>query len=198
MSQHAPNTPNGKPRETSRHAPDARRHVNDDVGGMPESLRLTVDEAAKLVGTLANALRKRIERGTIRSEKVDGVRYVLLSDGDMPQHADDACGSISHDSAAPSQDSATGMSAFVESLEDQVSYLREQLDKEREANRENRRLLAAALERIPKIEPPEKLPQSRENRPRRSRSSRIVVLTARPEEEGPEKRSWWKRLLDLE
>ena len=120
---------------------------------MSEPIRLTVDEAAKLLGTLANALRKRIERGTIRSEKVDGVRYVLLSDGDMPQHADDSYASMSHDSATPSHDSATGMSAFDESLEDQVSYLREQLDKEREANRENRRLLAAALERIPELEP---------------------------------------------
>jgi excisionase family DNA binding protein len=197
MSQHAPNIPNGKPRETSRHAPDAHRHVDDDVGGMSEPLRLTVDEAAKLLGTSANALRKRIERGTIRSEKVDGVRYVLLSDSDMPQHADDAYTSMSHDSAAPSHDSATGMSAFVTSLEDQVSYLREQLDKEREANRENRRLLAAALERIPELEPArEASPELREFSP--TASQQQGNGTAYPEEEGLEKRSWWRRLLDLE
>jgi len=41
---------------------------------------------------------------------------------------------------------------LVECLRDQVSYLRDQLDQEREANRENRRLLAAALERIPELE----------------------------------------------
>ena len=39
--------------------------------------------------------------------------------------------------------------ALVESLQDQVSYLREQLAAERRANDENRRLLLAALERIP-------------------------------------------------
>jgi excisionase family DNA binding protein len=164
---------------------------------MSEPLRLTVDEAAKLLGTSANALRKRIERGTIRSEKVDGVRYVLLSDVDMPQHADDAYASMSHDSAAPSHDSATGMSAFVESLEDQVSYLREQLDKEREANRENRRLLAAALERIPELEP------AREASPEPQATSQTASEqqekgTAYPEDGGEEKRSWWKRLLDIE
>ena len=37
-------------------------------------------------------------------------------------------------------------------MESEIDHLREQLDKEREANRENRRLLAAALERIPAIE----------------------------------------------
>jgi excisionase family DNA binding protein len=194
MSQHAPNIPNGQPRETSRHATDTHRHVDDDVGGMPEPLRLTVDEAAKLLGTSANALRKRIERGTIRSEKVNGVRYVLLSDGDMPQHADDAYGSMSHDSAAPSHDSATGMSAFVDSLEDQVSYLREQLDKEREANRENRRLLAAALERIPELEPArEASPEPRESS--QTTSEQQGSGTAHPDDGGEEKPSWWRRVF---
>ena len=52
---------------------------------------------------------------------------------------------------------------LVESLQDQVKYLREQLDAEREATRENRRLLAAALERIPELEaPPDTPPEPRE------------------------------------
>jgi hypothetical protein len=42
--------------------------------------------------------------------------------------------------------------ALVERMGSEIDHLREQLDKEREANRENRRLLAAALERIPAIE----------------------------------------------
>src|SRR5918997_4288127 len=115
MSQHAPNIPNGQPRETSQHADATQRHVNDTVSGMSESIRLTVDEAAKQLGTSANALRKRIERGTIQSEKVDGVRYVLLSDRDIPQHVVDTPDDMPHDSAAVTHDSATGMSAFVES-----------------------------------------------------------------------------------
>jgi hypothetical protein len=52
------------------------------------------------------------------------------------------------------QGSDTQSDALHSSLQDQVSYLRKQLDLEREANRENRRLLAAALERIPEIEAP--------------------------------------------
>jgi hypothetical protein len=50
------------------------------------------------------------------------------------------------------------MSTAAEALQEQVQYLREQLDNERrariESDRENRRLLAAALERIPAIEAP--------------------------------------------
>src|SRR5918993_4770148 len=42
--------------------------------------------------------------------------------------------------------------ALVERMESEIDHLWEQLDKEREANRENHRLLAVALERIPAIE----------------------------------------------
>jgi chemotaxis protein histidine kinase CheA len=40
-------------------------------------------------------------------------------------------------------------------VEDRLTFMEEQLGLERDANRENRRLLAAALERIPAIESPE-------------------------------------------
>jgi hypothetical protein len=57
---------------------------------------------------------------------------------------------------------------LVEDLREQVAYLKEiistrneELTAEREANREQRRLLAAALERIPELEPaPEQPPPS--------------------------------------
>jgi hypothetical protein len=98
-------------------------------------------------------VRPCIERGTIQSEKVDGVRYVLLSDSDMSQHAGDASGDMSHDSAATSHDSATGMSAFVDSLEDQVDYLRRQLEVWQEEARRKDHIIAALTERIPELEP---------------------------------------------
>jgi hypothetical protein len=40
-------------------------------------------------------------------------------------------------------------------VEDRLTFMEEQLGLERDANRENRRLLAGALERIPAIESPE-------------------------------------------
>ena len=197
MSQHAPNIPNGQPHETSRHTPGAHRHVNDTVGGMSELIRLTVDEAAKLLGTTANALRKRIERGTIQSEKVDGVRYILLSDSDMPQHAGDAPSGMPHDSAGSSHDSAAGMSAFVDSLEDQVDYLRRQLEVWQEEARRKDHIIAALTERIPELEPTREASSEPRESPQ-APSEKQVNGTIPPENVAAEKPSWWQRFLGIE
>jgi excisionase family DNA binding protein len=185
MSQHAPNTPNGHSRETSQHAPDAHRRVNDTAAGMSEPIRVTVDEAAKLLGTSANALRKRIERGTIQSEKVDGVRYVILSDSDISQHASDVSDDMPHDSAA-------GMSSYITSLEDQVDYLRRQLEIWQEEARRKDHILAALTERIPELEP------AREDS---SGPQRAPVSSSDTDGNGdvpsePEPRPWWRRLFE--
>jgi hypothetical protein len=190
MSQHAPNIPNGQSPETAQHAPDAHRHVNDSVDGMSEPSRVTVDEAATLLGTTANALRKRIERGTIRSEKVDGVRYVLLSDRDMPQHAGDTSGDMPPDSAAPSHDTAAGMSAFVDSLEDQVDYLRRQLEVWQEEARRKDHIIAALTERIPELEASTEPRESRESAHWRSPDG-----IGKEEEKRKTRRSWWARVF---
>ncbi len=197
MSQHAHNIPNGQPRETSRHATDEHRHVDDTVGGMSEPTRVTVDEAAKLLGTSANALRKRIERGTIKSEKVDGVRYVIVSDKDMPQHAGDASGGMPHGSAGPSHDSAAGMSAFVDSLEDQVDYLRRQLEVWQEEARRKDHIIAALTERIPELEPAREASAEQRESPQTSSEERGSGTTAHPENGAAEKPSWWRRFFGL-
>lgn len=192
MSQHAPNIPNGQPPETAQHASDARRHVNDSVDGMSEQIRVTVDEAATLLGTTANALRKRIERGTFQSEKVDGVRYVLLSDRDIPQHAGDTFGDMPNDSAAATHDTATGMSAFVDSLEDQGDYLRRQLEVWQEEARRKDHIIAALTERIPELEPASNAAPGPRGDP--VSPSEDSTNGESPE---PERRSWWRRLLEM-
>jgi excisionase family DNA binding protein len=164
---------------------------------MSESIRLTVDEAAKLLGTSANALRKRIERGTIQSEKVDGVRYVLLSDRDIPQHAGDTPDDMPHDSAAVTHDSATGMSAFVESLEDQVDYLRRQLEVWQEEARRKDHIIAALTERIPELEPAREASSGPRESPQAA-SEQQSSATTHPEDGDAEKPSWFRRFFGLE
>jgi excisionase family DNA binding protein len=133
--------------------------------------RLSVPEAAKRLGISEGALRQRINRGTIEHEKDgQGRVYVFVQDIDDVQHAEQY-GDLTH---------------VVEILRDQVEHLRRQLDEEREANRENRRLLAAALERIPpQLEPPEETPRE----PRES-----PVSDTESTEKG-EPLSWWQRLF---
>src|SRR5215212_4272943 len=105
MSQHAPNMPH-----------EGTRHATDTATDMSAPLRATVEEAARILGTSENAVRKRIERGTLASEKVDGVRYVLLLDSDMPQHAADTAADMSQDLAL--------MQAHLDSMQEQVGYLK--------------------------------------------------------------------------
>jgi excisionase family DNA binding protein len=105
---------------------------------------VTLKEAAQLLGISKEAVRKRVQRGTLPSDVgEDGRRYVYL----------DAVDDDGGDDVPPESSSTSG--PVEDSRDELVATLREQLAAEREANRENRRLLAAALERIPAIEPPE-------------------------------------------
>ena len=110
--------------------------------------RLTVAEAAERLGVTQDAVRKRMVRGTIRHVREDGRLYVYL---DTFERASNTIQDEGQD-AASNTVSDEVQDRYARSLEDQIEYLRTQLDAERAANRENRRLLAAALERIPAIE----------------------------------------------
>ena len=142
--------------------------------------RVTVEDAAQLLGVSVDAVRKRIERGTLQSERVGKTRYVLLDETDMTEH----------DTARTRHDS--DMTPLVEELRSHNAYLREQLDKEREANRENRRLLAAALERIPALEeaPPE--PRDAPTPAAEERGGGEVPQDDRGDSRAP---SWWRRMF---
>ena len=104
-----------------------------------EAKEYTVRDAAAVLGTTEGAVRARIRRGTLRYVKRGRRLYVLMygteqSGTEYSTHERDAL---------TSETSA----ALIAELQDRVRSLEE-------ANRENRRLLAAALERIPAIEPP--------------------------------------------
>jgi predicted ArsR family transcriptional regulator len=91
--------------------------------------RLTIDQAADQLGITVDAVRGRVKRDTITHEREGGRVYVLL---DADQVAD--------------QVEAEDRTAEL------IATLREQLQAEREANRENRRIIVALTSRIPEIE----------------------------------------------
>src|SRR5215211_7546561 len=100
-------------------------------GGRIPRQRLDLGDAADVLGLTVDAVRKRVKRGTLESEKdADGRVYVFLD--------------TDQESGAPRSDT-----------ERLISTLQEQLALEREAHAEARRLLAAALERIPALEAPQ-------------------------------------------
>lgn len=171
------------------------QYATDQAAGMPDGMpsptRVTVEEAARLLGVSGNAVRKRLERGTLRSEKVDDVRYVLLLDNDMPQaerHADRDAGGMPTDT--PSD--IVLMQAHLDSMREQLDYLKTVIEIRDEEIRRKDHLLAAALERIPAIEPPE----TRGGHETASEDGGRVD-TGEPERE-PQKRSWWQRFFGFE
>ncbi len=91
----------------------------------PANQRLTVPEAASWLGITEAAVRGRIKRGTLRSYREEGNVYVVL------------VGDSSRDSSTdqPATDPREPREELVESLQDQVAYMREQLAEEREARR---------------------------------------------------------------
>jgi hypothetical protein len=110
-----------------------------------------VAEAADALGITVDAVRSRVKRGTIDHERKGGRVYVLLgADEARPGHDQDT-DQVSDQGARESEDRTDEL----------ITTLREQLQAERQAHAEARRLLAAALERIPpQLEAPSEVRES--------------------------------------
>ncbi len=109
--------------------------------------RYTVNEAAELLGISAEAVRARINRGTLTKEKgADGTVYVRLDD----DHT--------HPDARPNGDATVHHTVpetkAFELMQEQVDYLRQQLEVWQEEARRKDHIIAALTDRIPDLEAP--------------------------------------------
>jgi hypothetical protein len=139
--------------------------VGEDRTGEPQANheRLTVAQAAVRLGISEGAVRSRIKRGTLPTSKEGGKVFVLLGD------------STSQANQSPNTGEPTAQFELIASLQDQVRYLREQLDTEREARTEERRrhdtVVAQLTSKIPAIEAPQderESPETVEEEPERA------------------------------
>jgi hypothetical protein len=94
-----------------------------DGGRAPSGNRASVYEAAKVLGITVDAIRKRVQRGTIRHERDDDGRVWVLLDSS----------STILDNVQDNYRATSG--ELVDELRQQVRYLREILSKEQEARR---------------------------------------------------------------
>jgi hypothetical protein len=150
----------------------------------PTNQRLTVAQAADALGITEGAVRSRIKRGTLATEKEGGTVYVLLGGG------------TSEANQAPNTDVPAGQSPeLLEALRDQIQDLREQLEQANERDRENRRIIAALTSRIPAIEAPAS-PEPRESPQSEARPGPTEAPTppAGEPQRGSE-RTWWRRMF---
>lgn len=161
--------------------------------------RVHISEAAELLGVSKDAVRMRIRRGTMRSEKVNDRVYVWVN---VDQERD-------QDTVHPQ--AQVEPSEMVEELRDRIAYLERQVEAERKAraeeSRELRRLLAGLIERVPQLEPPAEPQGSQESREEPGRQDTSPSTTSQPAEgdsvplwhggdaapEDPPRRPWWRR-----
>jgi hypothetical protein len=151
--------------------------------------RLTIAQAASALGITEGAVRSRIKRGTLRTTKEGGTVFVLLGDG------------TSQANQPPNIGVPGNQSELIASLQDQVRYLREQLDDEREARTDERRrhdtIVAQLTSRIPAIESPSEpreSPETVEEEPERAEPhpNRVESPEAVQRSTG---RSLWRRMF---
>jgi hypothetical protein len=160
-----------------------------------------VPQAAAHLGMTEAAVRGRIKRKTLQSERESGTVYVLLEGDEPPTNRDEPSGE------------PTDKSERVEDLREQVAYLREQLDREREARTEERRrhdtiiaqLSAANAEQArtiraieaPAPDEPAEDAETVEEAPEGTspRSAAWGAQTATPRPQGGTLRGWRRRLL---
>ena len=163
--------------------------------------RVTVADAALLLGISEDAVRSRLRRGTLRRETgEDGTVFVVLGT-DRPasnqRPTDDRLTNQQNDRQTAGQPidghvdrrggSETDRDELVEALRDDVAHLRDQLDRERDASAELRRIVAGLVQRVPELEAP---PEPR-NAPKTA--SEGMANGNVPSE--PERVSWLRRLL---
>lgn len=108
-----------------------------------------VGEAARELGISTDAVRKRIARGSLEADRQEGSVLVWLDDG----------------GTKAGREGEVDGGPLVEALRDQVADLRGGLDREQDANRENRRIIAALASCIPELESPAQQPASAEQPP---------------------------------
>ena len=141
------------------------------------------------MGLSVDAVRKRAERGTLKREKApDGTVYILL-DVDQP-----TTGRLTSQQST-GDETSTSQSTLVDSLNEQVEYLRRELEIRNDELRRKDDLRAAALERIPAIKYPE-TPEASESAGEPSDTTTEEPWSATEEAQEPtSRRSWGHRIF---
>jgi hypothetical protein len=151
--------------------------------------RYTVNEAAEHLGISAEAVRARINRGTLHKEKdAAGTVYVRM-DAEHTHtngHTDERTNGRTD--GARTEDHAVSESKAFDLMQEQVDYLRSQLEVWQEEARRKDHIIAALTERIPELEAA--TPEPREATEKASEGTNGGA-TSEPDQP----RSWWRRLF---
>jgi len=157
---------------------------DQDVTDPTTGRKLTVSEAAEVLGISGDAVRSRIKRGTLETVREGGRVWVALGAADRPTAQ-----------ALPTH--APGEDRLYQEMQERIRYLENQVEEEREARRRADTLLARLMDRLPELEPPQEAPAETPGSPERAGDAeeRGAASSATPAQERPAERPWWQRLL---
>src|SRR5829696_9022784 len=136
--------------DTARHR---RVHWHDHGttrrdGGMTDGkagmTRYTVTEAARVLDVGTDAVRKRIQRNTIKHERIDGTFYVWL-DTDEPERDGNGEGHDQRLDGGVTRELVESYREQVEDYRDQVEFLRRELERKDT-------IIMTMAQRIPELE----------------------------------------------
>ena len=152
-----------------------------------DQTRATPQRAAELLGISVEAVRQRIRRGTLRSEKDE--------DGSVWVHLDE---SVRNTDGVQTDD----QTIYTTHLETEIAYLRQQLEQANERDREQRRIIAALTSRIPELPAPrgeDSSPSEPSEAPREEAESpgprERPFIDEERAQEAAQPRSWWRRMF---
>jgi hypothetical protein len=160
---------------------DARQ----DPTGPPPAERVSVPQAADHLGTTVDAIRKRVQRGTIPHEKDAAGRVWILLDTGRPRQ------DTIQDTTGQRQDGESG--PLISEMRGRIEDLRVQLEAERRAHAEARRIIAGLVERIPAIEAPPETAEATETAD--EQQGRGQIHPDAPGAQEGVRRPWWRRVL---
>lgn len=150
--------------------------------------RLTVAEAARRLGVSPEAVRKRIKRSTIEHDQdQDGLTHVYVD-------VDNQVGNPSPD-AEPDTVANPHLERLLQNQEREIEYLRSQLEDANARDRENRRIIAGLVQRIPELEAPPQSAQEAEDVAESAFGGESREEAAEEPTEAQERRPWWRRIF---
>ena len=149
---------------------------------MPDGLDM--DGAAARLGISREAVRKRLERGTLKGKKVNGRWSIDLTD--CSDDTDDVGGYS--DTRTDDGRTRTDGDQLVATLRDEVAFLRRELETRDEEIRRRDHIIAGLVQRIPELSPgAAESPESHESP--RDEPQDLGYVYRVPEAPG---RPWWK------
>ncbi len=182
--------------------------------------RISVDEAARALGVTVDAIRKRVQRGTIPHERDESGRvWVLLEAARTMQDTSSTVQDTGQDGTGHlRRELLEAKDETITELRDRVASLERQMEAEREARRRADTIIArlteanaALAERPRELEAPEEPLEASETeaesypsvseRPMgdvrgvEDQDEREEPQTATQEPEGTARRPWWVRIL---